>query len=179
MKNLALITAFVLISGCAALDPTQEANPAPAAAAPATSSITAKDIQKVVDDALAKALAVDRENAVDVEATIDEAVEKAVNQAVGEMESRTAKSDQVESVEETEPVENAREVVEQVGMNRLKLAHPTVRLKREIRDCTLELLMLDTHVADATDACLRIYRSQYSRHPSRADGSIPTTIVHQ
>lgn len=173
MKKLALITAVVLITGCAALDPT------PQATASAPPSITAEDVQKAVDDALAKAFAVNRENAVDVEATIDEAVEKAITRTVHEMKPVEAKSEQAEPVKETEPVANARQVVEKVGVTRLQPAHPTVALKREIRDCTLELLMYDTHVADATDACLRIYRSQYRRHPSRVDGSVPTTMVHQ
>ena len=174
MKKLALITAFILVTGCAALDPTPEAMGS------ATPSITAEDVQKAVDDGLTKAFAVNRENAVDVEATIDEAVQKAVTRTVHEMKPLNAKNDQAEpTAKEVEPVANARQVVEKVGINRLQTVHPTVNLKREIRDCTLELLMFDTHVVDAADACLRIYRSQYRRHPSRADGSVPTTIVHQ
>ncbi|MGI9324895.1 MAG: hypothetical protein ACR2PZ_06730 [Pseudomonadales bacterium] len=174
MKKLALITAFVLVTGCAALDPTPEAT------ASATPSVTPEDVQKAVDDALTEALAVNRENAVDVEATIDEAVQKAITRTVHEMKPLKAKNDQAEpAAKEVEPVTNARQVVKKVGITRLQTVHPTVTLKREIRDCTLELLMFDTHAADAADACLRIYRSQYRRHPSRADGSVPTTIVHQ
>jgi hypothetical protein len=173
MKKLALITAFVLVTGCAALDPTPEATGS------ATPSITAEDVQKAVDDALTKAFAVNRENAVDVEATIDDAVEKAITRTVHDLKPIEAKSDQAEPLKEAEPIATARQVVEKVGITRLQTVHPTVSLKREIRDCTLELLMFDTHVVDAADACLRIYRSQYRRHPSRADGSVPTTMVHQ
>lgn len=172
MKKLALITAFTLMTGCTALEPT------PDATAAVTPSITAEDVQKAVDEALAKAAAVNRENAVDVEATIDEAVKKAIARTVQETTPLKVKSEQAEPVREAEPAVNARQLMEKVDKTRLQSIHPSVSLKREIRDCTLELLMFDTHVADATDACLRIYRAQYRRHPSRVDGSIPTTMVH-
>lgn len=171
MKKLALMTTFILFAGCAAMEPM------PQATVPATPSITVEDVQTAVDDALVKAFAANDHNAVDVQTTIHQAVEKAVARTVNEMQSVKATSDQ--AVEEAKPLVNGQQPVEKVSITRPHTTHRTLTLKREIRDCALELLMYDTHVADATDACLRIYRSQYRRQPPRADDRVLTTRVSQ
>jgi hypothetical protein len=185
MKKLAFITPLVLLTGCAAMPPPPEAN------VPAKPSFTSTELQMAIDQAVAQALAAEQSNDIDVEATVNRAVEKAVAQTVRELREWENEKKQPQATQaingEPFPVRSTANVETEamnipvrarVGVTRPMTAHPTVTLKREIRDCALELLMYDTHVADATDACLRIYRSQHLRERLRNDGStVRTSIV--
>lgn len=177
MNKLAFIAPLVLLGGCAAMPPPPEAG------APAKPNVTSTELQSAIDRAVAQALAAEQANDVDVESTVNQAVERAVAETVRELQVRDKETKQrhaakpdnsdlaVPPDEDTtdQPVEPQKRT--RVGVTPPVLMHPTVTLKREIRDCALELLMYDTHVADATDACLRIYRSQHLRERWRNDGN--------
>lgn len=184
MKKLVFFAPLVLLGGCAAMPPPPEAS------APAKPSFTSTELQRAIDQAVAHALAANQANDIDVESTINRAVEKAVAQAAQELQAKHEQNKPFEA-EQTDAGEHLAPVVASMqgqavatpmstpaGMPRPMVMHPTVTLKREIRDCALELLMYDTHVADATDACLRIYRSQHLRDRWRNDaGTVRTSTV--
>lgn len=177
MNKLAFIAPLVLLGGCAAMPPPPEVS------APAAPSITSTELQTAIDHAVAQALAAEQANGIDVESTVNRAVEKAVTETVRKLQLREQELNQRQAPEPTNgdlagaAAEGSTEerggtqASTRVGVTRPLLMHPTVTLKREIRDCALELLMYDTHVADATDACLRIYRSQHLRARWGNDGN--------
>jgi hypothetical protein len=182
MNKLAFIAPLVLLGGCAAMPPPAEDS------APAKPSVNSTDVQAAIDQAVAQALAAEQVNDIDVESTVNQAVEKAVAETVRELQVLEEEKKQLQAAE-TENGDRAaspsadkkqapRQATTRVRVPRPMLVHPTVALKREIRDCALELLMYDTHVADATDACLRIYRSQRFHERWSNDRSTVRTSTH-
>ncbi|MFZ0255678.1 MAG: hypothetical protein WAN46_08540 [Gammaproteobacteria bacterium] len=182
MKKFVFLAPLMLLGGCAAMPPPPEAS------APAKPSFTSTELQVAIDQAVVQALAAEQANDIDVDATINRAVEKAVAQAAREMrvlederkQLQAAQAGNVDHLTAPPAANTEREAMNtqvstRVGVTRPMAMHPTVTLKREIRDCALELLMYDTHVADATDACLRIYRSQHLRDRWRNDASTVRT----
>lgn len=181
MNKLAFIAPLVLLGGCAAMPPPREAS------VPVKPSFTSTELQTAIDQAIAQALTAEQANDIDVESTVNRAVEKAVAQTVRELQVLEDQKKQLETAQAADidpkvspaaeppkqPISTQRST--RVGVTRPMLMHPTVTLKREIRDCALELLMYDTHVADATDACLRIYRSQHLRERWRNDAATVRT----
>lgn len=188
MNKLAFIVPLVLLGGCAAMPPPPEAS------APAKPGFTSTELQIAIDQPVAQALAAEKANGIDVEATVNQAVEKALAQAVRELREADTEKQQLQADQVVTPdpfsvptaaspdqkaVTTRVSTSTQAGMGATRplATHPSVSLKREIRDCALELLMYDTHVADATDACLRIYRSQYLRERSRNDANTLRTSI--
>ena len=184
MNKLAFIVPLVLLGGCAAMPPPPEGS------APPKPSLTSTEVQTAIDQAVAQALAAEQANDADVESTVNRAVEKAVAETLRDLRVLEEQKQQTQATDDgtsdlklpTAEDKNGQPANAQgttrVGVIRPMTVHPTIALKREIRDCTLELLMYDTHVADATDACLRIYRSQHLRERWRnGGGTVRTSTV--
>lgn len=155
-----MVILTMTLGGCAGLAKTAADSQPPA-------GLTTSEVQAMIDDAVAR----DRAARVADESDVSDRVVSGILQPASQQPAGLTASEVRAMIDEAVKRDRAIRKADESGVSdgevsgilqnleAVNLNHPAIALKREVRGCTLQMVLYaDTDLEHAADACMRIYR---------------------